>query len=157
MEKSISFKPVLWRLVIWKFVPIYIGLIIGMVFVSLRKGYPYFPLLQVGVGGIIITIIFSIIYRKEYDIVISGDKISGQGAGNILMGRETFSIGEIDRSQLYTQTLSEKIFVFRTIRSINKRRIIVSDFLYGKATVKNLYTLLEEKNLAIEKSNIEKA
>jgi hypothetical protein len=145
MNNEVTFKPILWRLIIWKILPFYIGCAIGISINYLSKGYSNFTYLETAIILLIVGTILSIIFRKKFDIVISKSEISGQGAG-LIMGRESFPISDIDLPCLHTQTLYEKISLFHTIGSRNGPKILVEDFIYGKSTIEKLYRTLEEEN-----------
>ena len=144
MNSTYIFKPIVWRLILWKFVPIYLGMALYGGIRYLTKGSSNFLAVETAIIGLVVITIFSIISRKKFDIVISDGKISGQGAG-IIMSRESFAITDIDFSKLHQQTLYEKISCFRTIRSITDQQIMVTDFIYGKPATAKLYTILENE------------
>lgn len=146
MNNEMILKPILWRLIIWKFLPIYIGFAIGITIDYPSKGYSNFSYLDTAIIMLIVGTIFSIVFRKKFDIVISEGKISGQSAG-VIMGRESFSISDIDLSRLHTQTFYEKISLFHTIRSVTEQKIMVSDFIYGNSAIEKLYKTLEKEGL----------
>lgn len=80
--------------------------------------------------------------RKKFDIVISKNIISGPGT--VTWNSQSFPIADLDISELYKkQSFYEKISGIHTLNSINSKKIMVADFIYGKTAVKELYGTLE--------------
>jgi len=145
MEEAVTFKPIIWRLTLWKFVPFYVGWTTVMMINNAIKHYSYFPLLETTIVLFIMSIIFSIILRKKFDIVISKSKINGPGTGMIL-NSESFSVTGLDMSTLHKQSFYEKIQGFRTLRSIKGQKIMLANFIYGKSAVNEIYKTLEQRH-----------
>ena len=119
--------------------------------INSADGYTRFSLLEIILFSLILAIILSVIFRNQYEIVISEDKISGLASGLFtFMGRETFSINEVDLSRLHQRTYYEKISFYRTIRSITNKKIMVADFIYEVSKIRNLYEILGKESQTLK-------
>lgn len=147
MKNSVVFKPVLWRLIVWNFVPVYIGWALSILVHRWIKGYSNFYLLESAIIIMIVTVIINFVFRKRYDVVISDGNISGPGIGAFLPV-ETFSIADLDISYLHKQSFYEKISFFRTIRSTSGKKIMIDDFIYGNPISSDIYKILEQDHLS---------
>src|SRR5258706_12002689 len=105
---SFSIRPIFWRLVIWRFLPFYIGWEIGRTLSVLHKGYSNFDFIEAAIVMLLIAIIMSSTFNKNFHIVVSEGIISGPGTGTLL-NRENFLLDELDKSSLDKQTFYEKI------------------------------------------------
>jgi hypothetical protein len=144
MEDTITFKPIFWRLVLWRFFPFYLGwATINVIYIA-KNRLSYSLLLVATVAIFLLSIVISLTQRKLFSIVISKNTLNGPGGGKIWLYRETFSVADLYMPTLYKkQTLYEKISGFHTMSSRNGAQIMVIDFIYGKHAIKELYETLE--------------
>lgn len=157
MEENRIFKPIFWRLVLWKFFPIYIGWLLGGATSFAIRHYSSFDLLDtviVGFAMLIISTLFSVGFQESYTIDFSKGKIDGPSRG-MPGATETFDITDMNWDCLYQQSLYEKISGFHTLRSMRNQKIIITDFIYGKPAVKGLYQMLEQLHLQSGGNNVE--
>jgi hypothetical protein len=149
MEDSITFKPILWRLILWKFIPFCIGVIIvELIFKAID---PYNSSLfafglDMAFAALIGTTISVLIFRKKFEIAVRNGNISGPSTGWFLP-RETIVISNLDFSYRDKQSFSEKISFFRTIHSLSGQTIMVADLIYEKPLTNELYSILEQGHL----------
>lgn len=153
MEKtSLTFTPVLWRLVLHRCFFVFVGWTIAIIFNALL----YFPLdtaifyilrwillfgFFVTLLGTIIVIILTI---KRYDVVISNGKISGPGGGTIL-NRNVFLISDLERSSLDKASFMDKLSGRRVLCSTRGEKIAFIPFIYGNASYDILCQHLEKE------------
>ena len=143
MGEPVTFKPIIWRLVLQNFLPYYVGWVSVSLINRAIKHYP--DLLLIFFSGIVVlimSIIFSVVFRKKYCIVISDGKINGPGV--TIWNRKSFSIADLDMSTLYKQSFYEKTSGFHTLRSVDGQKIFILNFIYGKPAVNELYKNLEK-------------
>jgi hypothetical protein len=152
MDSSVIFKPVFWRLFVYKFFPFYIGWTgVGIVF-RLNKHFPIASFLITATLTILaVTLIMVYFTQKKFEIKIDKDKISGIGAGWGLP-TETFLISDLDFSNRGKQSFSEKASFFHTIRSLSGQKIVVIDFIYGQPIIDRIYEIAEQNFLPSNKS-----
>ncbi len=146
MEETVTFKPVFWRLMIWKYVPILAGWMIAEALNRLVKHYAYasLPIIIAAFGLLTGVTIAAVILRKQYDIVITENKISGASTG-IPFERVSFSISELDKSRIRKQSFYEKISGFHTLQSKSGQKIMFTHFIYGQSAVNEIYRTLEQR------------
>ena len=151
MENSVTFKPVLWRLIIWKFVPFYIGWMIGeLIYEKINHYNSALPVLVTALAVLAGTTISTFLFHKKFNIVIREGNITGLGIGWFLP-RETISITNLDFSYRDKQSFHEKISFFRTIHSLSGQKILVADFIYGTPVTREIYKILEQDHLQFNK------
>lgn len=136
---SISIKPVFWRIIVWRFIPAYIGGLTALLITNRVTDLWLMIALAVLVG----TFIGHLLMPNKFDIVISEGKINGPGDG-FFYSRESFPITEWHTSSMNNQTLYERISGFHTLHSITGKKITVVNFIYGKPAIQKLYKLLEQ-------------
>ena len=147
MKDSITFKPVLWRLIIWKFIPFYVGWMIAkLTYETIYPNSYSLPALETTLAVLIGTAIAVLLFHRKFEIAIDDGKISGLGAG-WFPPRQTFSMAEVDLSHRHEQSFYEKISFYRTIRSLRGQSIIVADFIYGKPLTNELYETIAQDRL----------
>ena len=154
MEETVTFKPIFWRLVLWKFFPIYIGWIIGISISRAFRGYSNYYLLDVPIAGfvmLVLTGLLSIGLRESLTIKFSKDKIDGPGMG-MFGSSESIDIADLNWNNLYQQSFNERISGFRTLRSKSGQRIKLDKFIYGKSAMQEIYRIIENHRLSSTKS-----
>ncbi len=135
-ETSITIKPILWRLIIWKSIPLFISFAISILLTKLiYKSIPFFwQGYAVGLFAGVVIICLILYYSKQFDINISKDKISGPSSGYAV--RKTFSITDFDKSSSNKQTRLDKIVIGQILQSLNGEKIIFASFIYNNLDVK---------------------
>ena len=93
MEKTITFKPVFWRLMVWKILPLWLGWLAGIYAHQLIYPDSSFDPLASSVGILTGGLIITAMLRNQFNIVISADKISGTSPG-LRPKRVTFSLAD---------------------------------------------------------------
>ena len=148
MHNSITFKPVIWRLLVYRFFPFYIGWTGTDIVYKLNKHYLITPFsLLLSALTILIGVLIGVLFTyKKFEILIDANNLSGISIGWGL-SRETFPIANLDFSYRDKQTFYEKISFFRTIRSLNGQKIMVVDFIYGKPVSDEIYRIVEQYHL----------
>lgn len=145
MDRSITVKPVLWRVMVWRGVPIIVGSAVGISigalifdnsFPSMAKAFPLI------VGTAIGVLIGIVLLRKKLNVVVHDGNISGP-AGQLIRRRATFPIANVDVSRLRQPSLYEKISLIRTIRSRDGQKIVMIDSVYEDSAIDRLYNILE--------------
>jgi len=147
MDNSVIYKPIFWRLYVYKFFPFYIGWTgTGIVY---KLNYPMSDLISFLVNttlAISITTLLIVYFtQKKFEILINKVEISGLGT-DYGFSTETFPISNLDFSHLGKQSFYEKISLAHTIRSLSGQKIMVVDFIYGKPVTKELYQILEKNH-----------
>ena len=148
MHNSITFKPVVWRLLIYRFIPFYIGWTGTDIVYKLNKHFlitPFYLLLS-ALAILAGTLIGVLLTHKKFEILIDANNLSGIGTG-LGLSRETFPIANLDFSYRDKRSFYEKISFFRTIRSLNGQKIMVVDFIYGKPVSDEIYRIVEQNHL----------
>ena len=152
MENPITFKPVFWRLFIYKFFPFYIGWVSTNVVYGLKNNLPDTPLFLIfsTIAIFLTTLIIVFFTQNNFEIVIDKANISGMSPG---WGgsAETFSIIELDSSYRNKTSFYEKISFFRNIHSLNGQKIVVIDFIYDKPVTDEIYRICERHKLQSNK------
>ena len=147
-KKLLSLKPILWKLVIYKGVPFFATFGIGMIALysfSILQWQP-FSLQILGlfiVVGSILVIISSVFSLKVLEIEVSTDKISGPSAG-FFLNRETISISDLERLDIYKQSLYERISGTYPLLSRNGHKILLTHFIYEESAIKEVYRILRQ-------------
>lgn len=147
MENSVTFKPVLWRLIIRSFFPFYIGFMIAE---SILKAITHYSsalsAIETALACLIGTIIAALLFHNKFDISIYEGNISGLSTGWGLF-RETFPIADVDLSYRDQRSFYEKINFVRTIRSLSGHKILVVDFIYGRPATDEIYRIAEHEQM----------
>jgi hypothetical protein len=143
MEKSITFEPIMWRLMVWIILPLLVGWLTATYAYQLIYPDSSFDPLASSVGILIGGSIITAMLRKQFRITISGDKISGMNAG-LSSKIVTFSLAEVDRSGLHKQSFFEKISGSHTLRSVHGEKIWFPHFVYGAVAVNEIYRRLDQ-------------
>lgn len=152
MDDSVIYKPVFWRLFIYRFFPFYIGWTGAGLVYRLNKHFPVSSFLITATLTIFVaTLIMVYFTKKKFDIIIDKDKISGLGIGWGLP-RETFLIGDLDFSFRNKQSFNEKISFYNTIHSSSGQKIMVIDFIYGRPITSEIYKMAEKNYLRANSS-----
>ncbi|HLO15469.1 MAG TPA: hypothetical protein VK206_11605 [Anaerolineales bacterium] len=146
MEKMITVKPVFWRLLIWKVLPLVIGWLLGDLSYQIAHHYSSLTLpWAVMIGIIVAGLIGAPAIRDRYNIVIAGGKITGASTG-LITKTVTFPIVDINWPDMHKQSFYEKIFGYHMLRSINGPKIMFKHFIYGQSAVNRVYRILESVN-----------
>ena len=144
VEEPVIFKPIIWRLAIWKSIPLYLGWAGGILLdwlidhslSSFWRGY------AIGVLVAVVIVAFVMYYTKILDINISEGQISGPSSGYAT--RVTFPLTHLDRSRVDKQSLFEKIFIGQVLRSVEGGNISFAPFIYRPSAEKIIQRLLSE-------------
>jgi hypothetical protein len=153
MDNPVIFKPVFWRLFVYRFFPFYIGWTGANIVYRINSHLPVTPFFLViaTLSIFLVALITVFLTHKKFEIIVDKNKISGIGAG---WGTpiETFPIADFDFSYRGKQSFSEKISFFHTIRSLSGKRIVVVDFIYGRSIADDIYQAAEQNYLQSSKS-----
>ena len=143
MNRTISFKPIVWRLAIWTFGIYYLFTIMfGFIYEKIINHYPGYSFLSPALALGFVT--GSIIARNGLVIEISEDKISGP-SGEIFRKRNSFQLKDLDKTSLGKQTLYEKISGFHSICSVSGEKIIFTNFIYGESKLDEFYRIVTKE------------
>ena len=144
VKELVIFKPIIWRLAIWKSLPLYLGWAVGILIdwlidhslSSFWRGY------AIGVLVAVVIVAFGMYYTKLLDINISEGQISGPSSGYAT--RITFPLSHLDRSSVDKQSLFQNIFIGKVLQSVEGEKIIFAPFIYPPSAEKIIQKLLSE-------------
>ncbi|MEK6753266.1 MAG: hypothetical protein AABZ00_13495 [Chloroflexota bacterium] len=138
MEKPITFKPIFWRLIMWRTAPLLLGYVIGY----FSQNWNYESLLIMASVILVVAALDSVIFGQKFIVTISKDSISGIRGTGITWHSETFFISDLDRSSVYKQSLFENILGIHTLCSRNGQKIALINFIYGKSTINEIQKMV---------------
>ena len=141
MENTITFKPKLWRWLLSRTIPLLIFLIVVK-----PTSIDFLSFLGILTVLILLQTVLVFLIRKQFDIVISAENITGVST-EILLRRETFAISHLDISSLYKQSFVEKVFGLHTLRSVYGDKIIIESFVFGKSTFEEIFKTIQQQYL----------
>jgi hypothetical protein len=144
VEESVTFKPILWRLAIWKSLPLYLGWAGGILLDWLigHSVSSFWRGAAIGVLVAVVIVAFMMYYTKLLDINISEGQISGPSSGYAT--RTTFPLTHLDRPSVDKQSLFQKIFIGQVLQSVDGEKIIFAPFIYQPSAEKIIQRLLSE-------------
>jgi len=150
MENSATFKPVFWRLLIFRFIPFYIGWTAVDLIYRLNKHFPItLSSMLLSACALFLGITIGVfLTRKKFNIEISHDFISGP-SGSMILTEAIIPVSSLDILNFNRRSFYEKISGVYSIRSKNGTRIIFTPFIYGKATKDKVYKILMQ-NISVE-------
>lgn len=135
MENTITFKPKLWRWLLSRTIPLLIFLIVVK-----PTSIDFLSFLGILTALILLQTVLVFLIRKQFDIVISAENITGVST-EILLRRETFAISHLDISFV------EKVFGIHTLRSVYGDKIIIESFVFGKSTFEEIFKTIQQQYL----------
>jgi hypothetical protein len=133
-----SYRPILWRLLLLRSLPLLIAWMpLGLSVVSTGHRLPalYFYTL---LGYILFACLTVWSSWDEYEILISGGFVSGPSAHSIFK-RETFRLEDLDPASFGKRTFYQKINGWYVLRSKDGKKIRIEPYLYGKARVAEIH------------------
>lgn len=144
VEEPVTFKPIIWRLAIWKSIPLYLGWAGGILLDWLidHSLSSFWRGSAIGVLVAVVIVAFALYYTKLLDINISEGQISGPSSGYAT--RITFPLTHFDRASVDKQSLFQKIFIGQVLQSIEGGKIIFAPFIYQPSAEKIIQRLLSE-------------
>jgi hypothetical protein len=148
MEESKTFKPIVWRLIIWGYIPFFTGWAIAVLIDGTIDRYFNYTLQEAIIAFALGAIAISIVLAKKLIIRISEGKISGPSTTSMLWNEKTtFSIADFDKASIHERSFYEKISGLHRLRSVDGQKIIFAHFIYGESAVSEIYKILEREQL----------
>jgi hypothetical protein len=140
MEKSITFKPIFWRLIMWRTAPLLLGYTIGYFLYNWNNQF----LLTMASVILVVAALDSAVFGKKFNVAITKDNIIGIGGAGITWHSETLLISDLDKSSIYKQSFFENILGIHALHSRSGQKIALINFIYGKSTINEIQKILAQ-------------